>query len=126
MYVGNPSAWGTKRICPECKAKYYDLRHIPAVCPKCQTKFVEPPPKARFGSGKATGTASRGRPRAATSGHAGAWQSGGQPAVAELRPSTVGGAKVPDDGDVDSEDARDEATEEDEATEGNRETDQSR
>ena len=27
--------WGTKRICPNCGARYYDLRRDPIVCPKC-------------------------------------------------------------------------------------------
>ncbi len=30
----NP-AWGTKRTCQGCAAKYYDLGHTPIVCPKC-------------------------------------------------------------------------------------------
>ena len=31
--------WGTKRICPTCGTRYYDLMHDPAVCPKCTTPF---------------------------------------------------------------------------------------
>ena len=31
--------WGTKRICPSCGARYYDLQHDPIVCPKCSTPF---------------------------------------------------------------------------------------
>jgi uncharacterized protein (TIGR02300 family) len=31
--------WGTKRICPSCGARYYDLLHKPVVCPKCSTPF---------------------------------------------------------------------------------------
>ena len=31
--------WGTKRICPSCGARYYDLLHDPVVCPKCSTPF---------------------------------------------------------------------------------------
>lgn len=30
---------GTKRQCPNCGAKYYDLNKSPAVCPKCGTPF---------------------------------------------------------------------------------------
>ncbi|MGE0831005.1 MAG: TIGR02300 family protein, partial [Hyphomonadaceae bacterium] len=30
---------GDKQICPNCGAKFYDLRKRPAVCPKCQTAF---------------------------------------------------------------------------------------
>ena len=31
--------WGTKRICPSCGARYYDLLRDPIVCPKCSTPF---------------------------------------------------------------------------------------
>ena len=31
--------WGTKRICPSCGTRYYDLMHDPIICPKCQTPF---------------------------------------------------------------------------------------
>src|SRR6266446_1048469 len=31
--------WGSKRICPSCGARYYDLMHDPIVCPKCSTAF---------------------------------------------------------------------------------------
>ncbi len=31
--------WGTKRICPSCGARYYDLLHDPVICPKCSTPF---------------------------------------------------------------------------------------
>jgi len=31
--------WGTKRICPSCGARYYDLLRDPVVCPKCATPF---------------------------------------------------------------------------------------
>jgi uncharacterized protein (TIGR02300 family) len=31
--------WGTKRICPSCGARYYDLLRKPIVCPKCATPF---------------------------------------------------------------------------------------
>jgi len=30
---------GTKRICPECGAKFYDLARNPAICPMCQNSF---------------------------------------------------------------------------------------
>jgi uncharacterized protein (TIGR02300 family) len=36
--VANPE-WGTKRICQNCGAKFYDLHRDPIVCPKCQTEF---------------------------------------------------------------------------------------
>lgn len=30
---------GSKQICPNCGAKFYDLSRRPAVCPKCTTSF---------------------------------------------------------------------------------------
>jgi uncharacterized protein (TIGR02300 family) len=30
---------GEKQLCPNCAAKFYDLRKRPAVCPKCGTAF---------------------------------------------------------------------------------------
>jgi uncharacterized protein (TIGR02300 family) len=30
---------GTKRLCPSCGAKYYDLNRDPITCPKCATVF---------------------------------------------------------------------------------------
>jgi uncharacterized protein (TIGR02300 family) len=30
---------GEKQLCPNCAAKFYDLRKRPAVCPKCATSF---------------------------------------------------------------------------------------
>jgi len=30
---------GEKQLCPNCAAKFYDLKKRPAVCPKCQTAF---------------------------------------------------------------------------------------
>ena len=31
--------WGTKRICPSCGTRYYDLLREPVTCPKCSTPF---------------------------------------------------------------------------------------
>jgi uncharacterized protein (TIGR02300 family) len=31
--------WGSKRICPSCGARYYDLMRRPVICPKCDTPF---------------------------------------------------------------------------------------
>jgi uncharacterized protein (TIGR02300 family) len=31
---------GTKRVCPSCGTKYYDLHRSPIVCPNCGTVFV--------------------------------------------------------------------------------------
>jgi uncharacterized protein (TIGR02300 family) len=37
---------GTKRICPNCGTRYYDLEKHPIICPKCGTQF-EPPTRGR-------------------------------------------------------------------------------
>jgi uncharacterized protein (TIGR02300 family) len=34
---------GTKRTCPSCGAKFYDLLRSPVVCPKCGQSFVAAP-----------------------------------------------------------------------------------
>src|SRR5215470_838421 len=31
--------WGSKRICPSCGTRYYDLMREPVICPKCATPF---------------------------------------------------------------------------------------
>ena len=31
--------WGSKRICPSCGTRYYDLMREPVVCPKCSTPY---------------------------------------------------------------------------------------
>ena len=31
--------WGTKRICPNCGARFYDLKRRPIVCPKCNAQI---------------------------------------------------------------------------------------
>ena len=30
---------GTKRFCPECNVKFYDLTRVPATCPECKHSF---------------------------------------------------------------------------------------
>lgn len=32
-------AWGTKRSCPKCSARFYDLGKMPVHCPKCSFEF---------------------------------------------------------------------------------------
>ncbi len=34
---------GTKRICPSCGTKFYDLLKSPIICPKCGTSFIAAP-----------------------------------------------------------------------------------
>jgi uncharacterized protein (TIGR02300 family) len=31
--------WGTKRICPSCGTRYYDLMREQVICPKCSTPY---------------------------------------------------------------------------------------
>src|SRR5215472_12422222 len=31
--------WGSKRICPSCGTRYYDLLREPVICPKCGTPY---------------------------------------------------------------------------------------
>jgi len=38
---------GTKRVCPSCATKYYDLNRNPIVCPNCGTVFVIAAPTPR-------------------------------------------------------------------------------
>jgi uncharacterized protein (TIGR02300 family) len=38
---------GTKRLCPNCGAKFYDLNKDPIVCPKCQTVMAPAAVNAR-------------------------------------------------------------------------------
>ena len=32
-------AWGTKRVCPSCGARFYDLSRTPITCPVCQAVY---------------------------------------------------------------------------------------
>jgi uncharacterized protein (TIGR02300 family) len=34
----NPE-WGTKRVCPSCGARFYDLQNDPTTCPVCNSSF---------------------------------------------------------------------------------------
>lgn len=41
-------ARGTKRVCPSCGARFYDLSRTPILCPVCQAVYqVTPPPSRR-------------------------------------------------------------------------------
>jgi uncharacterized protein (TIGR02300 family) len=42
-------ARGTKRVCPSCGARFYDLNRTPIVCPVCQSIHqMTPPPSRRW------------------------------------------------------------------------------
>ncbi len=46
--------WGTKRLCLECGAKFYDMLRDPITCPACETVLkLEAPPKSRRASANA-------------------------------------------------------------------------
>lgn len=32
--------WGTKRLCPHCAARFYDLGNDPMTCPACGNEFT--------------------------------------------------------------------------------------
>lgn len=32
--------WGTKRLCPHCATRFYDLRNDPMICPACGNQFT--------------------------------------------------------------------------------------
>jgi uncharacterized protein (TIGR02300 family) len=38
---------GTKRLCADCGAKFYDLNHSPITCPKCSKVFEAVPANSR-------------------------------------------------------------------------------
>ena len=40
---------GTKRVCPSCGARFYDLNRTPIVCPVCQSVYQVTPPPTRRG-----------------------------------------------------------------------------
>jgi uncharacterized protein (TIGR02300 family) len=47
---------GAKRVCQNCRSKFYDLSRDPIICPICQTVFevrAVAPPKAAFAAPKA-------------------------------------------------------------------------
>ena len=32
--------WGTKRLCPHCNTRFYDLQRDPMTCPACGAEFT--------------------------------------------------------------------------------------
>jgi uncharacterized protein (TIGR02300 family) len=50
---------GTKRLCANCGAKFYDLSKAPIVCPKCETVFVVAPVSSRSRPEPAAAAAAR-------------------------------------------------------------------
>ena len=50
---------GTKRLCANCSAKFYDLNKDPIVCPKCSTVYVVAPVVTRGRPDSAAAVAAR-------------------------------------------------------------------
>ena len=46
-------ARGTKRVCPSCGARFYDLGHSPITCSVCQAVYPVTPPASSRRSGRA-------------------------------------------------------------------------
>ncbi|HZP08829.1 TIGR02300 family protein [Methyloceanibacter sp.] len=46
-------ARGTKRVCPSCGARFYDLNRTPIVCPVCQSVYQVSAPTSRRGAAAA-------------------------------------------------------------------------
>jgi uncharacterized protein (TIGR02300 family) len=42
-------ARGTKRVCPSCGARFYDLNRTPIICPVCQAVYQVSQPASRRG-----------------------------------------------------------------------------
>ena len=42
-------ARGTKRVCPSCGARFYDLNRSPITCPVCRAAYQVTPPPSRRG-----------------------------------------------------------------------------
>ena len=42
-------ARGSKRVCPSCGARFYDLSRTPVICPTCQAVYQVTPPPTRRG-----------------------------------------------------------------------------
>lgn len=120
MNIENPAAWGAKRICQDCSAKYYDLNRNPIACPKCGAAFVEPA-KPKRAAASAGSVGARGRAGAASSDHGSPWahRSGSHSPFAETRRAAN------DESEAANDDDREESTksEEPEAEERENEKD---
>lgn len=80
--------WGTKRICLECSAAFYDMRRAPITCPKCATVHR---PAAPAKAAKRPAPKSRGSWVRAPSGN------GDQPVAAAGKPE-------PEEADMEADD----------------------
>jgi uncharacterized protein (TIGR02300 family) len=55
-------AKGTKRVCPSCGARFYDLNRTPIVCPACQSVYQVTPAPSRRGGERAAPQEARPAP----------------------------------------------------------------
>jgi uncharacterized protein (TIGR02300 family) len=78
---------GTKRLCGNCGAKFYDLSKDPIVCPKCSTVFQVVAPVTRARPDAAAGAAAAAAAAAAAVAAAAAARAAAAPA-AEAEPET--------------------------------------
>jgi uncharacterized protein (TIGR02300 family) len=78
---------GTKRLCGNCGAKFYDLCKDPSVCPKCSTVFQVVAPVTRARPDAAAGAAAAAAAAAAAVAAAAAARAPAAPA-AEAEPET--------------------------------------
>jgi uncharacterized protein (TIGR02300 family) len=92
--------WGTKRICPSCGCKFYDMQHTPCVCPKCETKFD--PAQTLRGSKKAAAAAA-----AAEKAKNAKAKAAVAPVAEEMEDAILEGEEVEEEGDEILEDASD-------------------
>jgi uncharacterized protein (TIGR02300 family) len=56
------AAWGVKRTCQGCGARFYDLQREPIICPKCATVY-DPEASARTRRGRTTAAVAKPAPR---------------------------------------------------------------
>src|SRR5688572_13608220 len=51
-------ARGTKRVCPNCGSKFYDLNRAPITCPICETVYQQQETRGKAAAAAAAGNAS--------------------------------------------------------------------
>ena len=55
-------AWGMKRTCQSCAARFYDMQRDPIICPKCATVY-DPDAVSRTRRGRTSAAAPKPAPR---------------------------------------------------------------
>ena len=102
-------ARGTKRVCPSCGARFYDLNRTPIVCPLCQsiyqvTTTPPPPPSRRWGRAQPVETRRVEEPQAKAPVLEG-------PEIVSLEEAEEGTSEVPAEEDEEIVDLGEEAAE---------------